>query len=680
MPQDLTSAVGAASQPRVPEVGPTWRRLLRWGLFPVVVLVVFCTLVGLDLSGSSIGVVSPTPQADGLIAGTPREIRSDEYILRTPNAISSVGQGLPTTAWIGLAEIDQAVAAGGGPTLDWGTLFKPQDWGYVLLGASRGLAVIWWASFAFSLWGAFALFGVLTRRPVLSAGFAVAATFTPYSGWWFAPSLTLGYAALAAAAVLGSWIVRRRGVAAVLAAAAGLIGAAFALTLYPPWQVSLIWVIVALGAGFALDRRIPWRRFIATTGLALAVAGTISVVWLLQHSAATQAVAGTYYPGQRRVHAGTGSLEVLLGAPLNFWMTGDAGATLGTEGRVGPYANLSESASSWFPLPLVLLLVVGAVMMLVRQLRRRGAVVGPGAPESGVREQREPVWMLVCVSAAVLLLLAWTLLPLPDWVGVITQLQRVQPSRTALALGFAALILVALASTVRARPRAWAWPWLLLAVLASAATTLWSAQAMPWNTALVSLRLVLVSGLLLAVLFAAVMDRRSAAAASVLLGLYAFASWAAINPLQQGIGPYSNDPFVQEMQESTLDGRNPRVMVFGDFAVVAKVRAAGLQSISGTTPYPDADLMRQLAPEQEELWNNYAQYAWIPAPAGAATEIERVVGSLMSMTIDPCNAVIDEQVDPAWAVADQPLEAECLSPISTVHDSEGRELHIYAVR
>lgn len=674
----MSSRAKLANSPAEPALAASpWHCIFRWGLFPVIVLLAFCALVGLDLNGSSIAAISPTPQADGLVAGTPREIRSDEYALRTPNALSSVEQGLPTTAWIGLAEIDQAVAAGGGPTLDWGTLFKPQDWGYVLLGGSRGLAVIWWSSFAFSLWGAFALFGVLTRRPVLSAGLAVAATFTPYSGWWFAPSLTLGYAALAAAALLGAWLVRRRSVAVALAVAAGLIGAAFALTLYPPWQVSLVWVIVALGIGFALDRRIPWIRFFATAGLALGIAGTIAVVWALQHSAATQAIAGTYYPGQRKTVAGVGALEVLLGAPLNFWMTGDAGATLGADGRVGPYSNLSESASSWFPLPLVLLLMVGAVMLLVRRVAQRGTARADVV--SGERSQRDPVWMMVCVSAATLLLLAWTLLPLPEWVGTITQLQRVQPSRTALALGFAALILVALASTVRLRPAAWRWPWLLLAVLATVATTVWAAQQLPWNTALVSLRLVAVSGLLLAVLFAAVMDGRRAAAASVLLGLYAFVSWAPINPVQQGVGPYSNDPFVQAISAETAEGRNPRVMVFGDFVVVARVRAAGLQSISGTTPYPDAELMGALTPTQEELWNNYAQYAWMPAPAGSPAVIERITGSLLSLSIDPCDAVIAEQVDPAWAVADQALDAECLTPVSTLRDAEGRELYLYSV-
>ena len=441
-----------------------WKSIRRWSVFLTAVLILFITLVGLDLNGSSLAVFSAEPEANGLIEGTPRGIRSDEFLLQTPNAISSVEQGLPATAWIGLSEVDQAVAAGGGPTLDWSTIFKPQTWGFVLFGASYGLSVSWWLPFALSLWGCFALFGVLTRRPLLASGLAIVATFTPYSGWW-TPSLNVGTVTLAAAAILGAWMVRSKAWALVLSVAGGLMGAAFALALYPPWQVSLALVIVAIGVGFALDRRIPWRRFAWTLGVAIAIAGGVVLAWAIQHRPAIQTIAETYYPGQRQTTAGTGSLATLLSAPANFWMTGDAGASLGMDGRVGPYANLSESSSSWFPLPVLILGMVGAVFILVRVLRSkqaqaRGASASAGIEGVPANTAAEPAWTLVIVSAVTLLLLAWTFLPLPAWFGAVTQLQLVQPSRTSLALGLAAITMAALATTVRRRPRVWGWPWL----------------------------------------------------------------------------------------------------------------------------------------------------------------------------------------------------------------------------
>ena len=666
---------------RIVSSGFVRQSIFRWAIFPLAVLVVFVTLVGFDISGSSIAVFSSQPEADGLIAGTPRAIRSDEFLLQTPNAISSVAQGLPANAWIGLNNADQAVAAGGGATLDWSTLFIPQDWGYVLLGASRGLAVYWWWPFAVSLWGFFGLFGILTRRPLLSAGLAVAATFTPYTGWWL-PSYTVGHAAVAAAAVLGAWMVRRTSWAILLSVIAGWSGAVFALTLYPPWQVSLALVIAALGVGFVLDRRIPWRRVAWTTGAALTVTAGVALVWMLQHSQTIATVSSTYYPGQRKTVAGTGSLETFLSAPLNFWMVGDAGTSLGADGRVGPYANLSESSSSWFPLPVIALAILGVGFIIVRAVRQRRIArpnlgVQSDLLNDSVTVRSEPVWMLSLLSAVILVLLAWTLLPMPDWFGVVTQLQRVQPSRTSLALGFAAIMLVAVATTVQRRPTVWGWPWLLAASVLTAVITVWSAERLPWDTSLVSMKLVAVSGLALGVLFAMLLGSLRPSLAGVLLAIFAFVSWAPINPLQHGLAPLTNNALVKELQVVTAESDNPRTMVFGDFFTVAKVRSAGLESVSGATAYPDVALMTALAPDQEKLWNNYAQYRWIPAATGTSPVIERVNGSGMTLTIDPCDDVIADMVQPAWAVSEAPLDASCLVPVATVDGD--KEFYIYAV-
>ena len=82
-----------------------------WLAFPVLVLVLFALLVAFDLSGSSIALLVAKGQQAGLLAGQPRPIRSDELLIRTPIAISSVEQGFPASVWIGLAPTDQAAVA-----------------------------------------------------------------------------------------------------------------------------------------------------------------------------------------------------------------------------------------------------------------------------------------------------------------------------------------------------------------------------------------------------------------------------------------------------------------------------------------------------------------------------------------------------------------------------------------
>lgn len=652
------------------------RRAWRWALFPVVVLGILITMVGLDLNGTSISAFSDTPSEHGLLAGEPIGIRGDEFLLETPNALSSVQRGLPVTAWIGLSEVDQAVAAGGGPALDWSTILKPQDWGFIVLDESRGLSWNWWFPFAVSLWGTFALIGVITRRPALAAALALVATFTPYSAWWL-PAVLVGYASLAGAAILGAWVARGTRLAAALAVGAGLSAGALAMVLYPPWQYSLALLVVTICLGFALDRRVPWRRVLWTSAIAVAMAGTALLVWTLQHSAAIAAIASTYYPGQRRTTAGGGSLAVLLDAPLNFWMVGDAGASLGAGGEGGQFSNLSEASSSWFPFSVVVLIAAGAIALAWRVQRIRRSDDRLPTTE-GVRPSHEPVWMLGLTSAFIAVLLAWTFLPLPGWLGIITQLQRVQPSRTTLALGLAALLLVAVATTVRVKPRIWSLPWLAAAAIVGGIATVWSAENLPWNPELVPTMLAGVSGFVLTALFAALLSRRLVMPAAALLAVYAFVSWSLVNPLQHGISPLSADPLVRELRTVANADANPRTLVFGDLATVARVRAAGFQSVSGTTPYPDADLMRELAPEQDALWNNYAQYEWTPAPANSTPHIERVSGSMMRLSISPCDPVVAERTEPGWVVAEVALDGyACLTPLSVVDGAGDRTLHVY---
>ena len=697
----------------ISRVAPTMNRIAwRWVWFPLVVGAAFVVMVGLNLNGSSISVLSSNPHPPGVVAGKARTVRADEYLIETPIAISDVRQSFPDSPWIGLSPIEQAATAHGGPTTQWPTLLKPQSWGYLALGSSHGLAVSWWWSYVIALWGTFALIGLLTRRPLLSAALAAVVTFTPYSGWWTAPPppLYLGYTAAAAACLLGAWMVVSRRAAAVLGVLAGLFVVAVTLALYPPWEISLVLVLVALVIGHAIDARIPWRRVLATGGLGLGVAVVLLGAWYLQFRDAIHAQAATNYPGHHFNVAGGASWAQMLDAPLNFWMAGAAGATINTPGHIGAPANQSEAAASWLPLPVMALVLLACAELAVRRLAparwgtRLGrhsarSVDGATADSSRVETEpvdgaaagaapavttREPVWTLALLTLAGLLLLGWSVLPLPDVVGSLTGLRRVEPTRTQLALGLDAVLVVAVASRVRMRLIAWRWPVLVVAALLTALTAAYAQRHLPWDPSTVPTALVLLSGLVVGVGFAGLLHRRVAAVAAIVLAAYSLVSWGLINPLQHGITPVTKDRLVRTLKTTTRSTPNPRVEVFSTAAgeglvLGAKVRAAGLQSLSGTTLYPNAPLMRRLVPTQKVLWNNYAQYRWAPLSAGSAPEIVQVNGTQMLLNVDPCDRVLLAGTHPGWAVSDRPLHASCLTSAATVRQITGPRLYIYRV-
>lgn len=672
------------------------RRWLMWGWFPAAVLVVFATLVTLNLSGSSISLLADDSHRAGVVSGEARTIRSDEFLLRTPLAISSQRQGLPEKAWIGLSNTEQSAAAHGGPTSEWSTLLKPQDWGYVALGASRGLAWAWWWSFAMSAWGCFALFGLVTRRPLVAAGLATGATFVPYAAWWTAPApaLFLGYGAAIGACLIGAWIVARRRSALAFSLGGAFFTGCFVLALYPPWQVSLAFVIAALLLGLALDWRLAWSRIAWTSSVVAAGGVGLAGIWLVQHWDAIVAQTATYYPGHRQVSGGTAELSWFTTAPLNWWMTGKAGSTITGVSKAGVGANLSEVSSTWISLPLLAVIAICAVVVMARSLvvrrTRPDAVESAASPDpgrhssatsmSGNTRGEKPRWTVALLLAVTGLFFIWAFIPIPSTVGKWLFLDRVQPSRIVYAIGFAQLLLIAVVGSSGWFRSGKRWLLLVLSAIAGAAVTVWTVRHLPWSASDVSLPLALLSGFVLAAILAWICYGRWMAAASVALACYAVLSWFPVNPVQHGIAPAVSNAVSTSLNKVAERSQNHRVAVFGNLRMVAQVRVAGFESVSGTTLYPDAELMSKLAPTQQSMWNNYAQYVWSPAAQGSSAVIEQVRGTLMTLHIDPCDPVLLKTVDPGWVVSETPLSGTCLAPASQVKNKKKVIAWIYEVR
>lgn len=652
-----------------------------WERFPAFVLVIFALLVALDLNGSSISMLVPPQDRTGVLVGIPRKVRSDEILVQTPISVSSALQDFPDAPWIGLTPADQAAAAHGGPTRDWATIFRPQDWGYLALGAERGLAWSWWWSFAVSLWGCFALFRMLTGAAARAALLSVVATFTPYSAWWTspAPSLSLGYAAGIGALLVAAWSARDRRVAASLTVAAAGVAIAFALALYPPWQVTLVWVVALTCLGVALDARLSWRRLLWTTATTTTLAAAAVAAWYLQHAAAITATMNTYYPGHRVSHAGGAHLEGMLSAPVNFWLSGHAGAALGASRFGGWKTNLSEVSSSWLSLPLLLMLTLWAAIVLARSMRGRSTNPNPALVEGARTRPTGPIWTLALSSLAALLLLAWAYLPLPDLIGKLTLLNRVPPVRLWLALGLVALVQVSAASMILPRPR-WAQLWLVAAAAGCGALAWWAYRQFPWNASQVPGLIVALSGLAMGTGFALTTSPRRTTWGAALLAVMAVGSWGIVNPVQRGLDGVLNDPLIRELRTLTGGSTNPRTEVFGDFYVTSKVRLAGLQSLGGVTLYPNSALMGQLAPTQERLWNNYVQYVWTPAPSGTAAVITPDHGTRMLLAIDPCDPALLAEATPGWVVSVTEITgASCMTQVSDVAAADGVSYWIYRV-
>lgn len=635
--------------------------------FPLIVALGMTTLVALDVNGSSVGVLSVADQPDpSLLAGTPRGIRSDEAALSTPNFVGNIRRGLPVAPWIGLTPTFLPATSIGVVSDHWTEAFKPQDWGAFVLRPDRAFAWHWWAQLAIAMLGLYALLVTLTRRRWTSAGLAVVGALSPYVAWWsLTPGLTLGFAAGTGALALAALRARTLTRAVLLGAASGWAAVAGFLLLYPPWQISIGWVLVGLLVGAAADARAR-LSLLPAAGAAFVVVVVALGGWYLQSRTALAATTGTIYPGDRLVGARQGNISWLFDSAASPYVAAQPEHALrGLSALANGHllgGDQSKVAAAWLPLPLLLLLVVAVVVV-----HRRRA----GNPDDPQAADRPPLlWTTVGVSAAGLLLLAWTLAPLPSFVGQVTLLDRVPGTRTSLALGLVATVLLAIGSASLRGVR-WSWRWWVAWVCAVALTvwlTTWAARALPWGTG----QTPVVWGMLgisagFGIGFALVGTGRLLHVTLTLLMLGSIATWAVVNPWYRGLGPLTADPLVRAMIPLAQGPHPARVAVYGSGVLDALVASSGVVTLSGLTVYPDADVWRTLAPTQRAQWNNYSQYGWVADPYAAPASIPVPTRSTaQELLINPCAPqTLALHID--WVVSGTDLPAyPCLRRVDAV--------------
>ncbi|CAB4962818.1 MAG: hypothetical protein F2842_10800 [Actinobacteria bacterium] len=650
--------------------------VVAWAL-PLVLLVGMVVLTALQLNSSSVVLLGSQPKSDSnLVWGTPREIRWDEYMISTPIAVGAVAKGLPTHTWIGLNDIDLE-ATSLAPMRSWVTAFKPQMWGLMVAdprregSVERGFAWHWWLTLVAGILGVYALLMAIRARPLLAGTLALMVGLAPHMAWWSGvhASDSLGFVAGAgAAAVMGLRSVRvRASVAWGLLAAWLLLVGWFAL--YPPWLVSVGVVVVFVVAGVAFDRRVGWRRVtrvLAATALPVVV---VVGVWLTQNSAAISAIGATIYPGQRRSVGGEGSWSDLLSAPSSIFLSFNPGALSLGHGAAGNRNNLSEASSMWVSAPVLALLVVLLALSIVRRARarRRGdGVVAPSTPKPDNER-----WRMTAAGgvAAMAVLLAWAMLPLPAALGL-GVMTRVPGFRTYLAVGLAfAMLLHVMVGRVRL-PRRVLWPVALGTVVASGLVTAVSTRDLMLRTsvglAMSVVVAVVFACLVLTLLFGGRVAQRVGAGALIALTLV---SYAVVVPLYRGLGPITSTPLARYLAAAaTAEG--PTRWVTLDPSAQPVLAASPQYAISGMTLYPDRALWNRLAPGQDSVWNNYNEYLWAQDPSlDAAFVVPLGLRGSAEMNVSLCSPEV-EFLDINYVITSKrwPAALPCFSRVGAIDD------------
>jgi hypothetical protein len=658
------------SQPVTPQ-GPPGRHQLAWlgqpsraiWILPAVVVAFVLVFTALGISGTSTPELSPGHGSDpSVLLGTSRAVRSDEWIVRTPMVIGQVERGFPRYAEVGVGTHDMSVLSDL-PTLDWPALFRPHQFAFFVLPAANGFAFEWWASAASLLLGVYALLLVLVRDWRWASVGSIVLYASPFFHWWHLPATfgIVGWAAAALAALLSSFNPELEGWHRWWrVTVAGFAAACFVLFLYPPWQIPVVFVLLAIALGVTipklLDKSWPARRVITNLVAVGAGVAVIAGAFVLTRHDALAAIANTVYPGDRRETGGGGSINHLF----QGWFGWEyARNDVGMRGAV--FANESE-ASSFLFLGLVALLGLPFVWRFV---------LGVG------RQWRATVIGLIVVMAG---LLTFFFVGFPAPLARFTLLDRVTINRVLPALGLASVVFLVLLGLSMRRQEIARWRRIAAGAVVTVvgAAYVWSlggvfqSQGAPVSGAAKAFTV------LLFVVPAALYFWRPLVSL-IALAVIGLAISLPANPLVRGLDPLTSSPFAHEVRGiHDADADGSAVWLTDSWDNSAVLTASGLNNLSGVNLYPDTEAWRVLDPTDASItaWNRYAHTQWVFDASAAKPSITLVQPDMVQSRINPCGPELGE-LGVIHVITAEPISGACLVAEATVESPSGGTAHVY---
>lgn len=532
--------------------------------------------------------------------GAARTIRRDEFVLWTPMALSQRYIGWPgISTLMGNGTDVTWVSMGGLPAWNTALVFKPLYWGFLLLGADRGLSFLCVARLVL-------LFEVSRRTALLYTGnnrgmsiaAAVLLTLSPMVQWFISQSiaeiLIFGQGmVLAVNGLLGSESFRRRFLFALLN---GWLLGCLVLIGYPAWIIPAVYVILAAWIYLFLRPSVKDRGKKAGC-LLLGLIPFLAVLGAVVYGSwdTLMAVKNSAYPGGRLITGGLRDGSAITGEVWNPAFKIDLASVF------FPLDNIEFKISNCVDAaPFLGFAPAGVVLSLWHQWREKKA--------------DKPAIALMSVMAVFWL---FTFVQLPAWLCKITLLS--QCSRPAFPIGICEVILL-----IRARSRGGisdprtAAAAAVISAAVNVAGIKFSGIVNPGTA-----QLLILSVLYLFVFLAVYSDFRGAGnrLAAFFLCCVLLLAGGFVNPVQRGLEMLDGFELVSTLK-SIENGPDDLYALEGGYPLSDVPLLAGKRCISTDQPYADPDRWAPVDPEGKfmNVYNRLCHVAVELAEPGEETD------------------------------------------------------------
>lgn len=563
-------------------------------VFPTIVLIIFIILVALKINGSSIGVYSslinsPSEPDSSLIAGKPRTIRSDEWIVTTQMILAQSQESYPS--------FNQNIGNGQNmniildvPTKDWSQLFRPQNHAFFAMPMEYAFAYRWWFMAMVLLLAIYFLsLQFMPGRRLMSSALAVSVLFSAFIQWWYisATLACIAYGALALLLIIKTTEAKTVFQRIIYSSGLAYSLVSFAILLYPPFQIPIALVMLSFLIGYAF--KLNNQRLLKKTALRLwpyisaviAITIALTTLFLYQNREPLVAVQNTSYPGKRIVSSGEFPISHLLSGSLASQNLRDSRAANYQIVSQG-ITNQSESSTFIF---LAFFLAPIVVFIYLKKSEHTPLLIA----------------LLVCLTVFI----CWLFIPGIDIIGSITKLDIVPHNRLVIGLGFLNILLLIIMSAISSKSQKTittpvAAVLSILCFFATILVHLSIQQSMPEYIGIIKSILLATPVPVMVFLFL----KKQFTASFLLLAVFSILSSAPVNPLYRGLGILTENPVSQAVRQYPDDHS---IWAIEDIQLENIATINGRRSLSGVYVYPQLSLWENINNTQSmDRYNRYA--------------------------------------------------------------------------
>jgi hypothetical protein len=517
------------------------------------------------------------------------------------------------------------------PYKDWSVLFKPQNLVFFILPLEHAFAFKWWfIGYLLIVSCYYFCLAVLPNRRLYATLISISLFFAPFIQWWYqtatlAPIYYSFFIILLVLEILKPNLSLKKNI--VLHAGLVYVLVAFALVLYPPFQIPCALAVIAFLLGKVLENDhdlslLQISKRAGSVALSSILAGAVLLVFLKTRWSAVEALQNTSYPGRRTIRSGGYGIRNFFASQLQFRLQSDMHASK-------YFANQSE-ASNFFSLSPFL--AIGALFTAIYKYAT----------------SRKVYWSLVLTNGLLLLLLFRLFVPHFNSLFRLIGLGQVPLARDLIGIGLLTFMQIVL--LIKLKPQS---KYTNSVALGAATVTLlitFTAGAKvisAYPEFINSKRTVLVMSVWLATIVFLVLMRRAryvTAGLGLFLGLSLF-STVNINPLYKGLSPITGSTIGRAVRETS----NTRdVWAVADSRLLVNLPLMeGRRALTGIYSYPQPeewrDLGQQAAPE-----NTYNRYAHVlvgldPTTKSSSTRLELKAEDYFTINTGACSKFLRQK-------------------------------------